>query len=470
MVGQPLRWPRAEKALDFSGPSASNRSQLTMTLAKLPRAAKFREGASICGVCLRASLLLLLFVRSAAVAVAVDFCGYVSDGPGGTLTAVDFPSTQFRYRIPVVPAWDFAAGVCVGSAEGQKLWCSVSRIYRPTNQADSPPPASLEVEDPLSVLVVDVAAGRRSGRLPFRASRLDIASGGSLLVAARTLEPTIVLYDLASDALREAVEVPGNASSVAASRRTNLIYTAFSSNTDSLGSIPALAIIDGDAARVVGTVELPRADRPELDYPYTILAVDDSEQIYLARPGQRQLEVVDGRLGRHIASLELPGVPLALTRGENGPASVYVRKEEEGGCDLLLVSLPDLQTVVSRRTDRCVSQLSISPDGSLAVGSLDTFLVTWSADLSAEVGRSQVTGGSHLVVMLPGGCPEVDPCVGDCDADGRVTVEEVVRAVRVGLGHDSAVRCLAADATGDSLVEIDEIIRAVRHLLEGCPG
>jgi hypothetical protein len=40
--------------------------------------------------------------------------------------------------------------------------------------------------------------------------------------------------------------------------------------------------------------------------------------------------------------------------------------------------------------------------------------------------------------------------------------------VRVGLGDGAATQCLAADADGDGRVTIDELIRAVNAALGGC--
>lgn len=60
------------------------------------------------------------------------------------------------------------------------------------------------------------------------------------------------------------------------------------------------------------------------------------------------------------------------------------------------------------------------------------------------------------------------PCVGDCDGDGTVTVDEIVTAVNIALGSRSIDDCPAADANGDNEVTVDEIIRAVNNALLGC--
>lgn len=61
-------------------------------------------------------------------------------------------------------------------------------------------------------------------------------------------------------------------------------------------------------------------------------------------------------------------------------------------------------------------------------------------------------------------------CVGDCSGDGRVTVDEVVLGLDIGLGRRSTTACSRIDADEDGAVSISELTRAVASLLEGCPG
>lgn len=60
-------------------------------------------------------------------------------------------------------------------------------------------------------------------------------------------------------------------------------------------------------------------------------------------------------------------------------------------------------------------------------------------------------------------------CVGDCNIDGRVTVDELIRGVNIALGNASSDGCLAFETNGDGKVTIDEILRGVTGTLTGCP-
>jgi hypothetical protein len=60
-------------------------------------------------------------------------------------------------------------------------------------------------------------------------------------------------------------------------------------------------------------------------------------------------------------------------------------------------------------------------------------------------------------------------CVGDCDGDGTVTVNELIQGVRMGLEGPVASACLAAfDVLQDGTVLINEVLLGVISLLEGC--
>lgn len=68
----------------------------------------------------------------------------------------------------------------------------------------------------------------------------------------------------------------------------------------------------------------------------------------------------------------------------------------------------------------------------------------------------------------PTATPEAVACVGDCNGDGEVTVDEVIVGVSVALGVTAADACPAFDPSGDGQVTVDEILQAVNRALTGC--
>ncbi len=60
-------------------------------------------------------------------------------------------------------------------------------------------------------------------------------------------------------------------------------------------------------------------------------------------------------------------------------------------------------------------------------------------------------------------------CVGDCNADGEVTIDELIRGVNIALGEVPLDRCAVLDMNASGEVEINELIVGVNNALSGCP-
>jgi len=62
------------------------------------------------------------------------------------------------------------------------------------------------------------------------------------------------------------------------------------------------------------------------------------------------------------------------------------------------------------------------------------------------------------------------PCVGDCNGNGQVTVDEILTMVNIALGNTPVTTCEAGDANHDGEITVDEILTAVNNALNGCGG
>jgi hypothetical protein len=63
-----------------------------------------------------------------------------------------------------------------------------------------------------------------------------------------------------------------------------------------------------------------------------------------------------------------------------------------------------------------------------------------------------------------------DPCPGDCDGDGHVSVDELIGGVRILLGSVSMNECNELDSDGDLRVGVVEMVGAVASALGDCGG
>jgi hypothetical protein len=60
------------------------------------------------------------------------------------------------------------------------------------------------------------------------------------------------------------------------------------------------------------------------------------------------------------------------------------------------------------------------------------------------------------------------PCLGDCDSSGTVTVDELIVGLNVALGVSELNDCTAFERVTDGTVTVDELVEGVRNALRGC--
>jgi hypothetical protein len=87
--------------------------------------------------------------------------------------------------------------------------------------------------------------------------------------------------------------------------------------------------------------------------------------------------------------------------------------------------------------------------------------------LATGMDLSGILSGSVRIVP----CQNTPPtCVGDCNTDGAVTVDNLITMVNIALGNADVSICIAGDASGDGQITVDEILTAVNNALNGGPG
>lgn len=78
------------------------------------------------------------------------------------------------------------------------------------------------------------------------------------------------------------------------------------------------------------------------------------------------------------------------------------------------------------------------------------------------------SAAAALALVLGSTQARAADCVGDCNASGDVTVDEIVTMVNLAL-NGGTTGCGAGDSNGDGAITVDEIITAVNYALIGCP-
>lgn len=73
-----------------------------------------------------------------------------------------------------------------------------------------------------------------------------------------------------------------------------------------------------------------------------------------------------------------------------------------------------------------------------------------------------------LFVSL-GAVSPLSACIGDCNEDGVVTVDELILSADIALRSRPVELCPITDANEDDRIGIDEVVQAVDNTLNGCP-
>lgn len=89
-------------------------------------------------------------------------------------------------------------------------------------------------------------------------------------------------------------------------------------------------------------------------------------------------------------------------------------------------------------------------------------VVVWSVQLAVLI--AVLTMGSSIHAQPPACCP------GDCDGDGRVTIPDIIKLVRIDLEGISASVCACVPDCGPVLgVQCSPVLQAVNSAMAGCP-
>lgn len=122
--------------------------------------------------------------------------------------------------------------------------------------------------------------------------------------------------------------------------------------------------------------------------------------------------------------------------------------------------------------DPCVSTGRVcSGDGFSCVDDDDCIAGTCTgAPLPPTITPAPTANAPTATTTPPPGTMTPGPgCIGDCDGDGEVTVDNIIVMVNIALETQPISACTAGDANRDTLITVDEIVTAVNSALNGCP-
>jgi hypothetical protein len=103
----------------------------------------------------------------------------------------------------------------------------------------------------------------------------------------------------------------------------------------------------------------------------------------------------------------------------------------------------------------------------LRVGS-EVSMMTGAVDVRGVDLPTPTPVATATTTQPPPTATPVQGCVGDCNGDSQVTVDEIVTMVNIALGSSPVSGCPAGDSDGSGSITVDEILTAIQNALNGC--
>ncbi|MBX3024259.1 hypothetical protein KF840_05035 [bacterium] len=101
-------------------------------------------------------------------------------------------------------------------------------------------------------------------------------------------------------------------------------------------------------------------------------------------------------------------------------------------------------------------------------GDTPTPTVTGGAATATVPPTATATIGPPTATRTAATPPTPGPCVGDCNHDGTIAVNELITGVNIALGNSDVSTCRSFDTNGDGSVAVNELIAGVNAALNGC--
>ncbi len=130
-------------------------------------------------------------------------------------------------------------------------------------------------------------------------------------------------------------------------------------------------------------------------------------------------------------------------------------------------SLTRTRTVTATTTRTPTASASPTPTLTASWTFTATATPTWTRTRTATV--SPTASHTRTPTPTPTPTPTAPPCVGDCNHDGMVSVDELLTGGGIVLGKSSFDTCPAFRANDSGGLTVDALIRAAVNAMNGCP-
>lgn len=317
-----------------------------------------------------------------------------------------------------------------------------------------------------NVSVIDTAANTVVATIPVGTGPVGIAAGkyGAILAVANKGDHSVSLLSADEQRVTATIPVDGSPEGIAMTGNEESVYV-----TSSVPQGPGHVSVIGTSTKQVLTT-IPAGERPNrivltrqfayvtnfgsfsvsvLDItknavaatiglslqPSGITITPDDRYAYLTNADSSTVSIIPTAINVVRAAITVGSDPSAITARRNSPL-IHVTNFRS-----------NTVSVISRRAQNHVIATIPVGNGPYAIA---------------------ISGAAHCAVP-PTPAPMAPGCLGDCNGDGQVEVDEVLAAANISLGNTPVSSCLAADPQHTGTVTTAELVQIVRIATQGCP-
>jgi hypothetical protein len=165
----------------------------------------------------------------------------------------------------------------------------------------------------------------------------------------------------------------------------------------------------------------------------------------------------------------LSGQPAAIGAGSLRVIAIDSKGDSHAKMFTIHIDLPPPPTRTPTATNTLTDTATVTPTATPTVTPTATDTPTLPPTPTPTLTQTVPPTPTHTATQPLPPTPTPSPgCIGDCNGDGEVTVDELIKGVNLALGTLPLSGCVSFDATGDGTVTVDEIVKAVNAALNGC--
>jgi YVTN family beta-propeller protein len=337
--------------------------------------------------------------------------------------------------------------------------------------------------------VVEAASGAIVNTVPipakvYRGGLAVSPDGHSVFTAGETCgdqdcQGSLVVIDVTARQTTE-TPLPGLPIGVAVTPDGRFVYVANNQISCSDACSDKVSVIDTATREVTNNIDVPQGVDSLAIGPVADISDDDVTRAYVNSLGT--VSVIDTDTQRVIKTFRVgagawnsPAQAVAFQT--DAQVLVVTTTCDRETCDGRLAAVDSFYNTLSALIPVGGSERDAPRSVAIVPGNETVYVTSGYAIWALDAYTFDVRAGIPVAgfadgiafASMSGRCEAPAACVGDCNGDGQVTIDELLLGVDLALGGQSGT-CSKMDMNDDGRITVQELVKAVDVALHGCGG